>query len=65
MGLRQHYLIGYDLLNSVIKGSNFSPVYSPHQIQIRSTNENMTLMAAQASLEGILPPGVRPNVTDL
>ena len=46
MGLRQQYLVGYDLAESVITPSNFSRIYSPHQIQIRSTNENVTLMGA-------------------
>jgi hypothetical protein len=38
MGLRQHYLVGYDLKESVCAGMDLEAVYSPHQIYIRSTN---------------------------
>lgn len=63
MGLRQHYLVGYDLKESVCAGMDLEAVYSPHQIYIRSTNQNMTLMSAQAELEGVLPPEVRGKLT--
>lgn len=38
-------------------------VYSPHQVKVRSTNQNMTLMGSEAQLEAIFPPGVRKELT--
>lgn len=64
MGLREQYLIGYDLKNGYAKNIGLDDIYSPHQIYVRSTNQNMTLMSAQAQLEAILPPGRRPLLSN-
>lgn len=64
MGLRQQYLVGYDFAELYAKKLNLNDrVYSPWQVNIKSTNHNVTLMGAQAQLEGIYPPGMRTGLT--
>ena len=64
MGLRQHYLVGYDLATNYGASIGLEKVYSPWQVNIRSTNHNMTLMGAQAELEAIFPPKVRNSLRE-
>ena len=64
MGLRQQYLAGYDFAELYSAKLNLNDkVYSPWQVNIKSTNHNVTLMGAQAQLEGIYPPGTRTGLT--
>lgn len=65
MGLRQHYLVGYDLKTNYAKNLKLEEIYSPWQVAIRSTNHNVTLMGAQSELEAIFPPNVRPDLRDV
>lgn len=65
MGLRQHYLVGYDLKTNYAKDLGLEEIYSPWQVAIRSTNHNVTLMGAQSELEAIFPPNVRPDLRDV
>ena len=65
MGLRQHYLVGYDLKTNYAKNLGLEEIYSPWQVAIRSTNHNVTLMGAQSELEAIFPPNVRPDLRDV
>ena len=62
MGLRQHYLVGYDLAVNYADPLGLSRIYSPWQVNIRSTNHNFTLMGAQAECEAIWPPNTRPSL---
>lgn len=62
MGLRQHYLVGYDLAINYADPLGLDKVYSPWQVNIRSTNHNFTLMGAQAELEAIWPPSTRSGL---
>ena len=64
MGLRQHYLIGYDLRTNYADALGLDKVYSPWQVNIRSTNHNATLMGAQAGLEALFPPDTRGPLTE-
>jgi hypothetical protein len=59
MGLRQHYLVGYDLYTNYREALGLDVVYNPWQVNVRSTNHNATLMCAQAHLEAIYQPNVR------
>ncbi|CAI2368556.1 unnamed protein product [Moneuplotes crassus] len=64
MGLRQHYLIGSDLVNTYTQKLDVEKLYSPLQVNVRSTNHNMTLMGAQAQLEALFPPNIRGPLND-
>jgi hypothetical protein len=64
MGLRQHYLVGYDLSEIYAESLALDRIYSPWQVNIRSTNHNATLMCAQSQLEAIYPPKLRGGLTD-
>ena len=73
MGLRQQYLVGYDLKVNYAVALDLErktgtrqeplPIYSPWQVNIRSTNHNYTLMGAQAGLEALYPPDARDDLT--
>lgn len=63
MGLRQHYLVGYDLKANYGTELKLNDIYSPWQVNVRSTNHNFTLMGAQAGLEAIYAPDVRPDLS--
>lgn len=64
MGLRQQYLVGYDLRVNYANTLGLNPIYSPWQVNVRSTNHNVTLMGAQAALEAIFQPDVRPDLRE-
>lgn len=64
LGLRQHYLVGSDLATNFQENLKLDKVYSPWQVNVRSTNHNMTLMGAQAELEAIFPPNTRGPLTE-
>lgn len=63
MGLRQHYLVGYDLAYNYREKLKLNRVYSPWQVAIRSTNHNYTLMGAQSELEALFPPEAREDLS--
>ena len=64
MGLRQHYLVGYDLKTNYASRLNLQTDYSPYNIYVRSTNHNFTLMGAESELEGLFPPDLRKDLTE-
>jgi lysosomal acid phosphatase len=54
LGMRQHYLIG---VRSRFKYKNFlSQKYDPKDMLIYSTDQNRTILSAQAQLLGMFPP---------
>ena len=63
IGLRQQYLVGYDLKYNYGSTLKLNEVYSPWQIYVRSTNHNVTLMSAQSQIEALFPLDKRADLT--
>lgn len=66
LGMRQHYLIGYELRNRyVLQTPLLSPSFSAKEIYVRSTDLNRTLMSAYSQLRGLYPDGTGPTLHQL
>ena len=63
IGLRQQYLVGYDLKYNYGSTLKLNETYSPWQIYVRSTNHNATLMSALSQLEALFPLDKRNDLT--
>lgn len=48
MGMRQHYLVGYDIRANYASTLKLQNEYSPWQIYVRSTDQNATLQGGEA-----------------
>mmetsp|Transcript_1180 Transcript_1180/g.2854 ORF Transcript_1180/g.2854 Transcript_1180/m.2854 type:complete len:423 (-) Transcript_1180:3844-5112(-) len=66
LGMRQHYLIGYELRNRyIIQNQVLSANYSADEVYFRSTDVNRTLMSAYSQLQGLYPDGTGPSLHDI
>jgi len=65
MGIRQQYLLGYQLRSKYVDQLKFlSSSYTPTEILIFSTDINRTIMSAQSQLFGLYPPSTGPVILD-
>ena len=63
VGLRQSFLIGYrDRLRYIEDNQLISEEYDPREILIYASDNNRTLMSANALLHGLYPPGTGPTI---
>ena len=63
VGLRQSFLIGYrDRLRYIEEKQLISEEYDPREILIYASDNNRTLMSANALLHGLYPPGTGPTI---
>jgi hypothetical protein len=66
LGMRQHYLIGYELRNRyVIQSQVLSENFTATEIYVRSTDVNRTLQSAYSQLQGLYPEGTGPSLSEL
>ena len=64
VGLRQSSLIGYrDNLRYIEEKGLLSQEYDPREILVYASENNRTLMAANALLHGLYPPGTGPTIS--
>ena len=63
VGLRQSFLIGYrDNLRYIKEKNLISEEYDPREILVYASENNRTLMSANALLHGLYPPGTGPTI---
>ena len=63
VGLRQSFLIGYrDKLRYIDEKHLISEEYDPREILVYASENNRTLMSANALLHGLYPPGTGPTI---
>ena len=63
VGLRQSFLIGYrDRLRYIEEKELISKEYDPREILVYASENNRTLMSANALLHGLYPPGTGPTI---
>ena len=63
VGLRQSFLIGYrDKLRYIDEKHLLSEEYDPREILVYASENNRTLMSANALLHGLYPPGTGPTI---
>lgn len=63
VGLRQSFLIGYrDKLRYIEEKELISKEYDPREILVHASENNRTLMSANALLHGLYPPGTGPTI---
>ena len=63
VGLRQSFLIGYrDRLRYIEEKELISKEYDPREILVYASENNRTLMSANALLHGLYPPGTGPII---
>lgn len=66
LGMRQHYLIGYEMRNRyIIQNPVLSANFTAEEVYLRSTDVNRTLMSAYSQLQGLYPIGTGPNIHEL
>mmetsp|Transcript_1180 Transcript_1180/g.2853 ORF Transcript_1180/g.2853 Transcript_1180/m.2853 type:complete len:424 (-) Transcript_1180:2542-3813(-) len=66
LGMRQHYLIGYELRNRyILQTPLLSSNFSTEEIYVRSTDYNRTLQSAYSQLQGLYPDGTGPSLHEL
>jgi len=64
-GMRMHYLIGYQLRQTLIEQSGFlDKHYNISQIFVQSSDHGRTLQSAQSQLLGLYPLGSGPDLWD-
>ena len=63
VGLRQSFLIGYrDRLRYLEEKGLISKEYDPREMLVYASENNRTLMSANALLHGLYPPGTGPTI---
>ena len=63
VGLRQSTLIGFrDKIRYIEEKKLISDIYDPRDILVYSSENNRTLMSANALLHGLFPPGTGPTI---
>ena len=63
VGLRQSFLVGYrDRLRYIEEKRLISEEYDPREILVYASENNRTLMSANALLHGLYPPGTGPTI---
>ena len=63
VGLRQNTLIGFrDKIRYIEEKKLITEEYDPRDILVYATENNRTLMAANALLHGLFPPGTGPTI---
>ncbi len=63
VGLRQSFLIGYrDRLRYLEEKQLISKEYDPREMLVYASENNRTLMSANALLHGLYPPGTGPTI---
>lgn len=65
VGLRQSFLIGFrDRLRYIEEKQLISDIYDPREIFVYSSENNKTLMSANALLHGLFLPGTGPQINE-